>query len=73
MVYLDAGGQPCEAGAAALMRVVLRKVATSPAERMHAQAMQPQLRLPDDAFVLAAPSNVGPQLPPRGAALAVNG
>jgi SAM-dependent methyltransferase len=73
MVYLDAAGQPCEAGAAALMRVVLRKVATSPAERMHAQAMQPQLRLPDDAFALAVPSNVGPQLPPRGAALAVNG
>ena len=46
--YLDERVQPCEQGQAAFMRLTLRKIETTPAERMHAQAMQPEVRLPED-------------------------
>lgn len=46
--YLDESLQPCAQPQAAFMRVVLRKVATSPWERMQAQALQADVRLPDD-------------------------
>jgi len=47
--YLDARLQPCPKEHAQFMRVALRKIVTTPNERMVAQAMQPQIRLPDDA------------------------
>lgn len=69
--YLDERVQPCGREQAAFMRLTLRKIETTPAERMHAQAMQPEVRLPDDPFELAvAPSNVHPL---RSEAWAVNG
>ncbi|WP_298834724.1 hypothetical protein [uncultured Piscinibacter sp.] len=56
------------------MRLTLRKIETTPAERMHAQAMQPQVRVPDDPFELAVPAgSVHDVLPLRGEAMAVNG
>ena len=39
--YLDERVQPCEQAKASFMRLTLRKIETTPAERMHAQAMQP--------------------------------
>jgi SAM-dependent methyltransferase len=46
--YLDLELKPCSRERAAFMRVSLRKVVTTPRERMDALAMQPNLRLPDD-------------------------
>ncbi len=47
---LDAQQRPCarDAGTATLLHVLLRKVATSPQERMVALTLQPGIRLPDD-------------------------
>jgi beta-1,4-mannosyl-glycoprotein beta-1,4-N-acetylglucosaminyltransferase len=50
--YLDAQLQPCTQGQAHFMRVALRKIVTTPNERMVAQAMQPQIRIPDDELDL---------------------
>lgn len=50
IAFLDAQGRPCDSAGAALMRVVLRKVATSPQERMVAQTLQATVRLPDDTI-----------------------
>lgn len=72
--YLDERVQPCEQDKAAFMRMTLRKIETTPAERMHAQAMQAEVRLPDDPVELAVPpSNVHTLQPLRSEALAVNG
>ena len=46
--FLDARLQPCKVDQAAFMRVTLAKVATSPFERVSAQALQGGLRVPDD-------------------------
>jgi hypothetical protein len=47
--FADMALNSCERERAAFMRVTLRKIETTPQERMTAQAMQPQIRLPDDA------------------------
>lgn len=54
--YLDAKLQPCAKDQANFMRVSLRKIETTPMERMHAQAMQAEIRLPDDDFDDAVPT-----------------
>jgi len=46
--FLDTSLRPCARQQAAFMRVVLVKVATTPRERMIAQTMQADVRLPDD-------------------------
>jgi SAM-dependent methyltransferase len=46
--YLDDKVQPCGKPQAAFMRATLRKIETTPLERMHAQAMQAGIRLPED-------------------------
>jgi hypothetical protein len=46
--YLDMGLRECGRQSAAFMRLLLRKVETSPQDRMIAQTMQPGVRLPDD-------------------------
>jgi hypothetical protein len=51
--YLDMGLRECRRETAAFMRVLLRKVETSPQERMIAQTMQPGIRLPDDEPAMA--------------------
>lgn len=71
--YLDERVQPCEQGQAAFMRLTLRKIETTPAERMHAQAMQPQVRIPDDPFELAVPQAAPTNVHALREALAVNG
>lgn len=71
--YLDERLQPCEQDKGAFMRLILRKIQTTSAERMHAQAMQPQVRLPDDPFELAVtPSSTHNMLPLHGEAMVVN-
>ena len=47
--WLDLQLKPCGREQAAFMRLVLRKVETTPAERTTARTMQSDLRLPDDA------------------------
>ena len=47
--YLDGGLTECAREQAAFMRVLLRKVETSPRERTTARAFQADLRLPEDA------------------------
>jgi SAM-dependent methyltransferase len=47
--YLDMQLKPCAKDVGAFMRLVLRKVATTDAERTTARTMQSDLRLPDDA------------------------
>lgn len=47
-LWLDAQGQPCPRANAAVLRSVLRKVPTTPAERVDALASQVELQLPDD-------------------------
>ncbi len=54
--YLDAAVKPGAKDQANFMRVSLRKIETTPMERMHAQAMQAEIRLPDDDFDDAVPS-----------------
>jgi SAM-dependent methyltransferase len=51
--YLDMGLRECSRQSAAFMRLLLRKVETSPQERMIAQTMQPGIRLPEDEPVAA--------------------
>lgn len=46
--FLDEALRPCAQPQAAFMRVVLRKVATTAWERMQAQSLQADLRMPDD-------------------------
>ncbi|MDL2336338.1 MAG: hypothetical protein QFE16_00705 [Pseudomonadota bacterium] len=46
--YLDLGLKPCERDQAAFMRLVLRKVETTPKERTTARTLQAELRVPDD-------------------------
>ncbi|MFM7531277.1 MAG: hypothetical protein ACKO5J_02060 [Rubrivivax sp.] len=58
--YLDESLQPCAQPQAAFMRVVLRKVVTSPWERMQAQALQAEVRVPDDWPVTAVESDPQP-------------
>lgn len=71
--YLDERLQPCEQDKAAFMSLTLRKIQTTSTERMHAQAMQPQVRLPDDPFELAvAPSSLHGALSLHGSAMDVN-
>jgi SAM-dependent methyltransferase len=52
--WLDLQLAACERGQAAFMRVVLRKVLTTPHERTVARTMQPDLRMPDDPVPEAA-------------------
>jgi len=47
--WLDLQTRPCGSEQAAFMRLVLRKVETTPDERTVARTMQSDLRLPDDA------------------------
>ena len=47
--YLDLELKPCGRERAAFMRLVLKKVETTAQERTTARALQPDLRLPDDA------------------------
>lgn len=51
--YLDAKLEPCGRATAHFMRLVLRKVVTTPNERILAQAMQPRIRLPEDDILPA--------------------
>ena len=46
--YADLALKPCRRETAAFLQVLLRKVETTPQERMIAQAMQPGIRLPED-------------------------
>ena len=46
--YLDESLRPCGQSGAAFMRVVLRKVPTTPWERMQAQSLQADVHVPDD-------------------------
>ena len=55
--YLNIDLAPCVKADAAFMRVTLRKIETTPLERMHAQAMQPEIRLPDDAVEPVVPTH----------------
>jgi SAM-dependent methyltransferase len=54
--YLDIDLKPCGKDQAAFMRVALRKIETTPLERMQAQALQADIRLPDDAVDAIAPA-----------------
>ena len=47
--YLDLELKPCGRAQAGFMRMVLKKVETTAQERTTARALQPDLRLPDDA------------------------
>lgn len=49
--FLDEALRPCSQPQAAFMRVVLRKVATTAWERMQAQSLRADLRIPDDSEV----------------------
>ena len=51
--YLDSGLKECAREQAVFMRVLLRKVETSPRERTTARALQADLRVPDDAVPAA--------------------
>ncbi len=46
--YLDLGLKPCQRDQAGFMRLVLRKVETTPQERTTARTLQAELRVPDD-------------------------
>jgi SAM-dependent methyltransferase len=52
--WLDASVQPCDQAKAAFMRIVLRKVETTPHERLVARTFQTDLRLPEDAVPASA-------------------
>jgi len=51
--WLDLALKPCAKEQAAFMKLVLKKVETTPAERTQARTFQPELRLPDDAVPAA--------------------
>ena len=64
--WLDLQLKPCAKEQAAFMKLVLRKVETTPRERTTARALQADLRLPDDEvlpeeFYRAAPAGSAPQ------------
>ncbi len=62
--YADLESRDCGRESAAFMRVLLRKIETTPQERMLAQAMQPGIRIPDDESAIAAcPPVTGLDLP----------
>ena len=46
--WLDLALKPCTKEQAAFMKLVLKKVQTTPAERTQARTFQPELRLPED-------------------------
>jgi hypothetical protein len=46
--FLDLNLKPCGREQAAFMRLVLKKVETTPEERTTARTFQPDLRLPED-------------------------
>ena len=71
--YLDESLRPCAQASASFMRVVLRKVATSPWERMQAQALQADVRIPDDRPVDAAPQEPVDHAAPRSDAQVLTG
>ncbi|WP_164964244.1 hypothetical protein [Rubrivivax sp. JA1026] len=58
--WLDAKVQPCQREQAAFMRVVLRKIRTTPRERMVALTMAAGVHLPDDEPVAPAAAGEGP-------------
>ena len=51
--WLDLALNPCAKEQAGFMKLVLKKVETTPAERTQARTFQPELRLPDDAVPAA--------------------
>jgi SAM-dependent methyltransferase len=58
--YLDVDLRECARENAAFMRLLLRKIETSPQERMVAQTMQPGIRLPEDPVRPVAAERVLP-------------
>jgi SAM-dependent methyltransferase len=61
--FLDLQLKACGREQAAFMRLVLRKVETTPQERTTARTMQSDLRLPDDAVAPAFVYRPGPSAP----------
>jgi SAM-dependent methyltransferase len=78
--FTDMANKTCSRDQAAFMRVTLNKVETSPQERMTAQAMQPEIRLPEDEVPawarlgsLDSPPDAAPLAPPVVPSAAVQG
>ena len=69
--YLDINLKECGREQAAFMRMLLQKVETTPQERTAARALQPDLRLPDDAVPAHQVYGAAKAAPVRNLAAAV--